>query len=367
MSVLRFHPLLVPIQPTRVRRNYHGGLQLDRLEGVMAPTDGQRPESWIGSTTPARNPGLPPELNEGLTRVGAINNHWDTLAALLSENPSFYLGAAHVAHLGDQLGFLAKLLDSAMRLHVQAHPTAEFSRARLNSPFGKLEVYYVLGVREGVTGRLWLGFQRPPARDEWRRIIAQQDIAAMTACFDPIEVQAGEVWIVPGGLPHAIGEGVLMVEVMEPSDWVVRCEFEREGVIVPPEGRYMGRDLDFCLDVFDYTPRSLADVQALCRLTPTLLSDGPGWTLEKIVGANRTRCFEIQRVRAQRACTLSGTGRGTLVIQTHGRGVVHAGSEVVPLAGGGVCFAAAAATELTFTPSNAQEAEWLLCRPAPAL
>ena len=39
----------------------------------------------------------------------------------------------------------------------------------------------------------------------------------------------GDVWIVPGGLPHAIGAGVLMVEVMEPSDWVVRCEFEREG------------------------------------------------------------------------------------------------------------------------------------------
>ncbi len=369
MPAPSFPPLLVPVQPTRVRRNYRGGLLLDRLQGAATPTDSHRPESWIGSTTPARNPGLPPEQDEGLTRIRPTGGTPDTLAALLTAEPRFYLGADHVARLGPQLGFLAKLLDSAMRLHVQAHPTADFARTRLDSPFGKLEVYCVLAVRPGIAGRIWLGFQRSPGRESWRRIVEDQDTAAMAACFDPIEVQPGEVWIVPGGLPHAIGEGVLMVEVMEPSDWVVRCEFEREGVIVPPGGRFMGRDLDFCLDVFDYISRSVADMRALCRLAPVPLSSGPGWTLEQLVGTERTRCFEIQRVRARTACTLAGTGRGTLVIQTRGAGTVIAGHEVAPLAWGGVCFAAAAATGLTFTPSPSPgagepDAEWLLCRPA---
>ena len=365
MPASRFRPLLIPVQPTRVRRNYRGGLQLDRLEGILSPADSHRPESWIGSTTPARNPGLTPEPNEGLTRIGPTGAAPETLAALLTAEPHFYLGEAHAAQLGPQLGFLAKLLDSAMRLHVQAHPTADFARTRLNSPFGKLEVYYVLAVRPGVAGQIWLGFQRPPEREEWRRIIESQDIAAMAACFDRIEVHPGEVWIVPGGLPHAIGAGVLMVEVMEPSDWVVRCEFEREGAVVPPDARFMGRNLDFCLDVFDYTRRSVSDVRAQCRLSPVPLSDGPGWSLEQLVGADRTRCFEIQRVRARRACTLPGTGRGTLVIQTRGSGTVLAGPEAAPLASGGVCFVAAAATELTLAPSEGTtDTEWILCRPA---
>ena len=32
-----------------------------------------------------------------------------------------------------------------------------------------------------------------------------------------------------------------MLEIMEPSDLVVRCEFEREGIVVPEDGRFMGQ------------------------------------------------------------------------------------------------------------------------------
>jgi len=34
---------------------------------------------------------------------------------------------------------------------------------------------------------------------------------------------------IPGGILHAIGEGIFMVEIMEPSDLAVRFEFERAG------------------------------------------------------------------------------------------------------------------------------------------
>ena len=41
---------------------------------------------------------------------------------------------------------------------------------------------------------------------------------------------------------------------------VVRCEFEREGIVVPEDGRFMGRGLDFCLDIFDYTEYSKEEI-----------------------------------------------------------------------------------------------------------
>lgn len=336
---------------------------LDRLERIAAPADSDRPESWIASTIEAANPGLPPRTAEGLTRIRLAVGAETTLAALIASAPAFYLGDRHVETLGTQLGFLAKLLDSSMRLHVQAHPTSAFAREHLGAPFGKLEVYYILAIRDGIRGSIRLGFQRSPGRDQWKRIIEEQDIAAMDACFDRIPVKPGDMWIVPGGMPHAIGEGVLMVEVMEPSDLVVRCEFEREGVIVPPDARFMGRGLDFCLNLFDYEEYPLAEIRRRSCLIPTRLFDEPGWIVDRLAGSDRTSCFEIHRIQADRPGTLRNDGRCALVIQTRGSGVVAVGGEQVALRFGDSCFMAAASAGLTFSP-DAPSGEIILCRPA---
>lgn len=356
-------PRLVRVLPTRVRRTYRGGRLLDEIEGRAVPVDSDQPESWIASTTRALNYGLSPLPDEGLTRLVAGACGEITLPALLASSPEYYLGSAHVTSRGTQLGFLAKLLDAAVRLHVQAHPTAAFARKHLASPYGKLEVYYVLAVRPGCAGEIRLGFQRSPGREEWGRIIADQDIPAMDRCFEAIAVHPGEAWIVPGGMPHAIGDGILMVEIMEPSDWVVGCEFERAGVVVPPSGRFMNRDLEFCLQIFDYTARSPAEVRQLCQLAPKTVSSGAGWSLDRLVGANRTSCFAVDRIEASRACVIPGRGQAQVVIQTRGQGELRSEGETVALARGQCCLVAAAAPRVEFCPGG-DSAEWLLCSPS---
>lgn len=353
---------LVPILPTRVRRNYRGGMLLDSLAGIPLPTDGIQPESWIASTVMATNPGLPPEADEGLTRIRLPDDSVGTLAGWLASDPEFHLGEAHLAARGVSLGFLAKLLDSAMRLQVQVHPTAAFAQRHLGSPFGKLETYYVLAVRPGIDGCIRLGFQHPPGRSAWKRIIEEQDFAAMDACFESIPVTPGEVWLVPGGLPHAIGAGVLMVEIMEPSDLVVRCEFARDGAFVPPAARFMGRDLEFCLDVFDYSARAVDDVRAEFRLTPVALAAGSGWSLDRLVGADRTRCFEVTRLRARQACSIPNDARCAVITQTRAAAEVRSGLHGTPLTFGDSCFVSAGATMIDIVPTI-DEAELLICRP----
>jgi mannose-6-phosphate isomerase len=265
----------------RVRRGYRGGALLEQRAGRPA-TDTDRPEDWIASTVTAVNPGLSAEPGEGLTPLIAPDGTPTTLAAVLA---------------GHELGFLAKLLDAGMRLHVQAHPTRAFARERLGSPYGKLEAYVILAVRPGADAWIRLGFQHSPGRDGWRHIIEQQDIAAMDASFERIPVAVGETWLVPGGWPHAIGPGVLMLEVMEPSDLVVRCEFEREGLVVPPQGRFMGRDLACCLDVFDYTQRDAAAVRAAGRLAAAPQPLASGVREQVLVGPQHTDCFTIRRIQ----------------------------------------------------------------------
>ena len=83
-------------------------------------------------------------------------------------------------------------------------------------------------------------------------MIREQRVDEMLACFEKIPVQPGDCYVVPAGTPHAIGAGVFMMELMEPTDWVVRCETTNAGLTLPPEACFMGLDLETCLEIFDY-------------------------------------------------------------------------------------------------------------------
>lgn len=285
---------ILRLPANRVWRTYTGGKILDQIEGRTAPTDGPFPEDWIGSTVRAVNPDRG-QITEGLARVRYSNGE-AILADLIAGDPEYFLGSAHIARFGANPMVLVKYLDSAVRLPFQVHPTADFSRQHLSAESGKTEAYYILSTRPEVTSPfIYLGFQRPPSRSELRRMIVEQDIAAMERCFDKIPVRPGDIYVVPGGLPHAIGGGVLMVEVMEPTDFVARVEFTVAGRVIPESARFMGRDVDFCLDLFSYEPLSASIVQSRWRGHPRPLITPPTMHREALVDSRLTDRFNILR------------------------------------------------------------------------
>ena len=354
-------PFILALPPNRTRRNYRGGAMLDAWEGHSPAADGQRPEDWIASTTAARNPGLEEIPNEGLAMVDCGDGPRRLLRDVFMEHPGHFLGRKHFEQMGPNLGFLAKLLDAGMRLHVQAHPTREFARKYLNSRWGKLETYVILGCRDGLPPYIRLGFQSPPTPAEWRRMVLEQDIAAMDACFTPIPVAPGETWVVPGGLPHAIGEGLLVMEVMEPTDLVVRCEFEREGMVVPPAARYMGRDPDFALGIFDFTPMPAEKLRACCRITPKILHADAGLRIEQLIGPEQTDCFQEMRIMASAPAFLTLAQTVNIGIVTQGGGMLVAGREALTVRRGSKFLVAAAANGMEIRPAG--NIEVLLIRP----
>ena len=204
---------LIKLSQNRVWRTYLGGRILDELISKNDPCDSHFPEDWIGSVTAARNPDSQSE-NEGISKI-QLEGQELLFTDLISLDPDYFLGTDHVARFGQQPMVLVKLLDSAVRLHFQVHPTAEFAREYLNSSSGKAETYYILNVREGVKeAYIYLGFQRPPGREELRRCIEEQDLVAIESFFDKIKVKPGDTLFIPGGIPHAIGGGIFMVEIM---------------------------------------------------------------------------------------------------------------------------------------------------------
>jgi len=250
---------LVIFEQNRVWRTYTGGKVLDKMAGKSQPQDSHFPEDWIGSTTQAINLGRE-AINEGLSQA-LINNETVPFDQLIDQDPDYFLGKQHVNAYGNNPMLLVKYLDSSVRLHFQAHPTAAFAQQHLNAKCGKAEAYYVLASREDIDQPyIYLGFQHLPSRSDFKDMIETQNIEKMESCFEKINIAPGDCFYIPGGMPHAIGEGVLIIEIMEPSDLAVRFEFEKSGYVMPVEARFMKKDLDFCLDVFDFTQYSVKDV-----------------------------------------------------------------------------------------------------------
>jgi mannose-6-phosphate isomerase len=357
------HDQLIELMPNRVRRNYSGGLYLDKWERRINPQDGSKPEDWLASTTPAINRGMLEVRKEGIGFGRDASGNIHNLAELFLHRGEYYLGSRTYNRVGPNLGFLAKLLDSSMRLHTQVHPTRELAREKLGMPYGKLEAYVILAVRPGFPGNIRLGFQHAPTRAQWREIIALQDISAMDACFDPIPVEAGQVWFVPGGMVHALGGGLLLLEIMEPSDLVVRCEFEREGIVVPPEARFLGRDLDFCLDFFDYRAVGLHEVQDRCRIKAELLSQSEAHEARRKLPFSKTGCVEVWELVVKREFTWFQASYFRLVIVVSGNGEINLVGHRLRVTAGSRFFVAANAEALTVKPDKNEPLTLLVCQP----
>lgn len=348
--------LLLP--PNRVWRTYPGGRTLDRLAGAAAPADSHLAEDWIASTTRAVNRGRE-SIAEGVSQVRVgLDPETHDFAQLLASDPEYFLGAAHVQKYGAQPQLLVKFLDSGTRLHFQVHPTREFAQCVLGAPSGKTEAYHILAVRAGADagtepgGYIYVGFQRPPSRAQLREYIATQNLAAIEACFDRIAVQPGDTFIIPGGTPHALGAGVFMVEIQEPSDLVVRFEFERAGYVLPESARFMNRGLDFSLDVFNFAPLGAADLEARVRCRPRRLRElGPGSYQDELIGLAQTDCFRVAKshyaapvVKDETSCSIA--------IVTAGAVTLAAGGETHALRTCDKVFLPAGLGPVKFTPAS---------------
>jgi mannose-6-phosphate isomerase len=228
--------------PTRVFRFYRGGALLARLRGVEEE-DGPFPEDWVGSVTPASNPGRD-EPEAGLSRLADGRLLRDEIAA----DPGGWLGRAHLEQFGETTGLLVKLLDSAERLPVHAHPNREFARQHLGSRFGKTEAWIVLATR-AAEGELWVGLRDQVAPETYRDWIERQDTESLLLSLNSLSVREGDVVFVPAGVPHAIGAGVLIAELQEPTDFSLICEWD--GFPIRPGDSHLGLGWDKALGALD--------------------------------------------------------------------------------------------------------------------
>jgi mannose-6-phosphate isomerase len=229
------------------------------LRGVPNPADDDRPEDWVGSATPLGWPGRDPA--DGVSTV-VVGGRRVLLADLLKRYPHEMLGPEHVAAFGPTPALLVKLLDAAVRLPVHSHPTTPFARAHLGASNGKTEAWVVVDTRSdtGAAPYVLLGFSRAMSRVELLDCIERQDAAQMMGAMHRLHVRAGDVIFVPAGLPHAIGPGVFIVELQEPSSLSVLMEHAEFGVGAP--AAHLGLGWERIIDDVDRCALPRADLVA---------------------------------------------------------------------------------------------------------
>lgn len=233
-------------------RFYRGGARIAafRGEAEYAPRE---PEDWVGSTTTIRG-----EQVLGLTTLpdGRI------LREAIAQDPVSWLGPVHAERWGADTRLLVKLLDAGQRLPVHAHPHDDFAASHLGRAHGKAEAWYIL---EG--GVVHVGLREDTTIAALTDLVSRQDVAALLGLLHEVEVRPGDVvWVPPGEL-HAIGAGVLLLELQQPEDLSILLEWKGFAIDGPGEG-HLGLGFDLALAAVTTAARGPEELAALVHAAP---------------------------------------------------------------------------------------------------
>ena len=237
----------------RVARTYIGEKLIDEFKEKIDPKDSNKPEEWIGSLVEARNIEKS-SPNEGLSYI-QLGSKKVLLKELITSNPAFYLGEKHLEKYGQDTAVLVKILDSAERLTIQVHPDKKDAKTYFNSNFGKTEAWYILGGRKinGESPYVLLGFKPGMNKAKWRELFRKQDIEGMINSLHKFYVEPGDVFLVEGGIPHAIGPGCFLMEIQEPTDYTIRVEKTTpSGQTIADDFCHQGIGFDNMFECFNY-------------------------------------------------------------------------------------------------------------------
>lgn len=300
----------VVLGPNLPETFYAGSGRLAEFRGVDLP---DRPEDWLASTTCRHGQDF-----NGLTVLPDGTTLRDAIAA----DPQSWLGIPE-----PDTGVLVKLLDAGQRLPLHVHPDRSFARTHLDSRYGKTEAWIVLDAKPDA--HVYLGFNRDVSAGELAGWVGVQDVDAMLAATNRIAVHAGDTVVCPAGTPHAIGEGILLLELQEPTDFSILLE--TAAFRVAAEDALLGLPVDTALSC---VRRSATDGATLAAWrTPA-----PG----SLLSGDASPYFETRAVEPGDALhgyavlvITSGTGeltgewaavplaRGTVVVLPHAAGPAH--------------------------------------------
>lgn len=178
---------------------------------------GRKLETTLGRQIPEGSIGESWEVSVYGTDVSPIKNpeFQDLpLTELIRKSPNHILGKPFS---DSGLPLLVKVIDAKEKLSVQVHPDDEYALKYDPKSNGKKECWYVLYADPG--SELVVGFDNHTSRQEYETLVKQNLGETVLRKW---KVKSGDVFLLNPGTIHAIGGGVLLLEVQQSSDSTYR-------------------------------------------------------------------------------------------------------------------------------------------------
>jgi mannose-6-phosphate isomerase len=231
-----------------------GGDRIERLK-QNPPSGMQIGESWECSSHPTN----PSKLK--------IKGNEVSLLHLLNYASKEILGEEIASKFRGVLPILVKFIDSRNNLSVQVHPSDEWAKKLGECESGKNEAWLILEAEPH--SKIYLGFKQK---------VNVERLSSIKDKLNCIAVNPGDVYMVPAGTVHAIGAGILLLEVEQASDLTYRIwDWERE----PKRPLH----LEKAIRVLNFEPSKINDFKPIPKqISPheTILVDTPYFTLSSI-------------------------------------------------------------------------------------
>jgi mannose-6-phosphate isomerase len=306
----------------RVWRTYTGGKLIDEWHAYKNPSDSCFPEEWVSSLVTAYNPRAGSEAREGLSWL-EHNGERLYLKDLIESDPVAFLGRQHVEPFGKVAGVLIKVLDSAERLAIQVHPDKAAAKRLFRSDYGKTEAWYIIGRRTigSEPPYVLLGFKPGVTRRDWQRMFEAQDVPQMLDALHKIYVRPGDVYLVEGGVPHAIGPGCFLIEIQEPTDYTIRVERRTPGGLdLDDELCHQGLGFETMFDCFHYEGVDRLELMERYYVASPPPPEGSRDYRQTLIGPDRTQVFSMDRIEVASELNIDTEHSFSSLIVVSGRG-----------------------------------------------
>jgi mannose-6-phosphate isomerase len=206
----------------------------------------------------------------------------------------------------EQFPLLVKFLDANDALSVQVHPDDERGQ-RLAGDSGKTEAWVIIHAEPG--SLIYAGLEPGVTRGAFAAAMRLGDIEPLLHQFP---ARAGDCIMVPAGTVHAIGAGVLLVEVQQMSDATFRVyDWGRVGA----DGRPRALHPDEALESIDFS------LGAVNPVRPTVATTAGG-ARERLCASPY---FALERLRLTSAGRIGRPDRFTIIVGLGGEAELRAG------------------------------------------
>jgi mannose-6-phosphate isomerase len=174
-------------------------------------------------------------------------------------------GDAVYEKFGNEFPLLIKFIEAQEDLSIQVHPDNDLAKKR-HQAYGKTEMWYILECKEG--SKIYTGFKEGVTKEIYEEAVQNGTIEEI---MNIETAEAGDAFFTPAGRVHAIGTGIVLVEIQQTSDITYRIyDWNRKS---SGKGK-RELHLDLALDAIDFsqTGKNKIKLQQVINKTENIVS-----------------------------------------------------------------------------------------------